>query len=454
MVKRDGKWLLVIDGKEGQAFDDIASRPWFSPNSERLACVVKQNDSQNMLVDGVKGNNYEPWSGMYPIFSPDSKRLAYVARRGSNTLVVIEAAESKPYRSLRSETPPAIVFSPDSKHYAYSAELTAGQWSVVRDGKEGKLYDSVSLPTFSSDSKRVLYVARQGNDQFVVLDGIEGPPFSNIPFGQFSPDGKRVTYQAQLTNGLWVLMVDGSASKAYEHIEISPSYFSSDSKRVSFAAKKKGKACVVIEGKESPKYDGIAEMPLFSPDSSRVAFAAARGGSTFMVLNGVEGKKYADIYHPVFSPDSKHLAYAAVRRLSAFVVRDDKEGTSHLLGRVDGSLMEIAFSPDSQRLAYHISTAGKAVQVVVDNVKSQRFEFIKHGNLKFSPDSRHVAYWAATFAGTWRVFVDGESTGNYDGPFHDSKLMFDGPDSLYALAQRGNEILRLEIKIPASHTPQ
>lgn len=292
VVKRDGKSLLVVDGKEGPAFDDIASSPWFSPNSERLACVVKRGDLQSIVVDAMEGKSYEPWSGMYPIFSPDSKRLAYVARRGSNTLVVVEAAESKPYRSLRSETPPAIVFSPDSKHYAYSAELTAGQWTVVMDGKEGKLYDSVSLPRYSPDSKRVLYVARQGNDQFVVVDGIEGPRFSDIPYGEgrFSPDGKRVAYQAQQSNRLWVLMVDGSASKEYDHIETSHSYFSPDSKRLSFAAKSKGKARVVIDGKESPEYDGIVEMPLFSPDSSRVAYAAARGGSAFMVLDGGKAK--------------------------------------------------------------------------------------------------------------------------------------------------------------------
>lgn len=456
LVERDGKNAVVVDGKEETAFDDIPAKPWFSPDSRRLAYTARRGDLQCMVVDGVEGKSYGLWSGMYPIFSPDSENVAYMAQRGSNTIVVAGFSESRPYRNLRSETPPAIVFSPDSKRYAYSAELGAGQWAVVVDGKEGRVYSSASVPKFSADSRHVLYVARQGKDTFVVVDGIEGPPFVDIPYGegQFSPDGKRVAYQARITNGLYVLMTDGQASKPYAHIESSTSYFSPDSRRITFAANKGGKACVVIDGKESPEYDGIAEMPLFSPDGRRVAHAPKRGWSTFVVLDGAEGKKYGDIYHLTFSPDSKHLAYATVWRLSAFVVQDGKEGPSHLLGRVDGSLMEIIFSPDSQRLAYHISTAGKAGQVVVDGVKSGHFEFIKHGNLRFSPDSKHVAYWAATFSGAWRVFVDGESTGNYDAPFGDSKLMFDGPDSLYALAQRGNEILRLEIKIPASQTPQ
>jgi Tol biopolymer transport system component len=452
VVKRDGRSVVVVDGKEEIAFDDISAIPWFSPDSRRLAYVAKRGDLQCMVVDGVKGQSYEVWSGMYPIFSPDSKNVAYMARRGSNTVVVLGVSESKPYRGIRSETPPAIVFSPDSKRFAYAAELGDQKWTVVVDGAEGKVYDSVTIPVFSPDSSHVLHTARRGKNEFVVVDGFEGPPFSDINEGlfPFSPDGKRVAYQAQLTDGNYVLVADGQPSKPYEHIEFSASYFSPDSQHVVFAARKGNKVCVVLDGKESPDCDGIAEMPLFSPDSKHMAYAAAKGWSASMILDGVTGKKYGDIYHHVFSPDSKHLAYAAVRGLSAFVVQDGKEGPSHLLADVDGSLMEIVFSPNSKRLAYHISVAGRASRVVVDGTKSALYERIEHGSLKFSSDSKHVAYWAAPFSGEWRVYVDGLSTGKYDGALFRSELVFDGPDSLHALAQRGDQILRLDIKIPSS----
>lgn len=453
VLKRDGNSTVVVNGNEEATFDEISGRPEFSPDSRRLAYTARRGESQRMVVDGVEGQSYGLGNDMYPIFSPDSKNVAYFARRGSNTVVVVGASESKPYRmSLRSHTPPAIVFSPDSKRFAYSAELGAEQWTVVVDGVEGKVYNSVTLPEFSPDSRHVLYVARRKKDKFVVLDDIEGLPFMDIPGSvQFSPDGKRVAYQAQLSRGNYVLVVDGQPSQAYEHIDPSffSAYFSPNSQHIVFAARKGKNVYVVLDGKESPACDGIAEMPLFSPDSKQMAYAAARGWSTFIVLDGVEGKKYRNIYHPVFSPDSKHLAYVGLSTLSAFVVRDGKEGPGLLLG--DGeSANEIVFSPDSQRLACYLSVSGQATRVEMDGKKSILYQRVERGSLGFSPDSKHVAYWASPFSGEWRVYVDDYATAKYDGPLLLSKLVFAGPDSLHALAQRGDEILRLEIKIPPS----
>jgi Tol biopolymer transport system component len=368
-------------------------------------------------------------------------------------VVVIGLSESKPYKSLLSGTPPAIVFSPDSKRFAYSAELGDQQWTVVGDGAEGQVYDSVTIPMFSPDSRHVLHKARRGKNEFVVVDGVEGPPFAGIAYGlsPFSPDGKRVAYLARLSHNNYVLVGDGRPSKPYEHIEyITSSYFSPDSQHIVFAARKGEKVHVVLDGKESPACDGIAEMPVFSPDGKHMAYAAARGWSATMILDGVAGKKYGNIYHPVFSPDSKHLAYAAVRGLSAFVVRDGKEVPSHWLADLSRGGIEIVFSPDSKRLAYHLSVAGRASRVVVDGTNSMLYERIEHGSLKFSSDSRHVAYWAAPFSGEWRVYVDGYSTEKYDGPLFRSQLVFDGPDTLRALTQRGDQIFRLDIKIPSS----
>jgi hypothetical protein len=129
------------------------------------------------------------------------------------------------------------------------------------------------------------------------------------------------------------------------------------------------------------------------------------------------------------------------------VVRDGKEGLRHWLGQVEGSLMELVFSPDSQRLAYYVTTAKKAKQVVVDEAVDETYERIHHGSLVFSPDSRHVAYWAKPFAGRWRIYVDGESTDEYDSPFPWSRLEFNGANVLHAVAERNDDIIRLEIDI-------
>jgi len=148
---------------------------------------------------------------------------------------------------------------------------------------------------------------------------------------------------------------------------------------------------------------------------------------------------------PVFSPDSKHLACPVSTSLGMAIVRDGKQGQKHTLA--DLPRTHILFSPDSQHMAYTVSLGGRAEFVVLDETKSKLHEFVAQETMSFSPDSKHVAYWAAPFSGKWHVFVDGQRTEGFDERFYMSKLVFDGPDSLHALARRGDQILRLEIQV-------
>ena len=48
------------------------------------------------------------------------------------------------------------------------------KWVVVVDGKEGKAYDGVSIPSYSPDSKHLAYAALSQGVWMVVVDGKEG----------------------------------------------------------------------------------------------------------------------------------------------------------------------------------------------------------------------------------------------------------------------------------------
>jgi hypothetical protein len=50
-AERQGKFLMVVDGKEGRLFDDIYN-PVFSPDSRHVAYVGGQVGSRSALVDG------------------------------------------------------------------------------------------------------------------------------------------------------------------------------------------------------------------------------------------------------------------------------------------------------------------------------------------------------------------------------------------------------------------
>ena len=86
-----------------------------SPDSRHVAYAVKREEKWLVVVDGVEGKKYDGILEGMPVFSPNSKRVAYVAQRGGKWLVVIDGGEGKKYdRSdgLRSApTPSASLMS-------------------------------------------------------------------------------------------------------------------------------------------------------------------------------------------------------------------------------------------------------------------------------------------------------------------------------------------------------
>jgi hypothetical protein len=447
-VKRGEKELVVVDGKEGQSYDSIEHGPTFSPDSRRIAYTARRKGLQFIVADGTEGKGYEPWNNMYPIFSPDSKRIAFMARRDNGTMMVIDGVEGKPYQSLETQPPPTG-FSPNSKRSIYAAEVAKNQWAVVVNGVEGKTYDLVASVQFSPDSQRVLHQASRGNDSFVVVDGIEGPAFKTVSLfsgdAHFSPNSKRVAYVAEpkrLNRFKRVMVVDGVLGKEYDDIEFVPRIFGPDSNHVVYTAKVGDKQCVVINGKEGPLFDRIERFH-FSPDGKHVAYSGSRGKGVVTICDGKEVAKGT----AVFSPDWQHMAYVASKGWGWLVVCDGKEGPRHILGETWRT--QLFFSPDSQRMAYRASQSRQIEFVVMDGIQSIRYHLVDVDNPIFSPDSKHLAYWAAPASGKWHVFVDKAYSDAYDEPVHGSKLVFEGPNTLHALAVRSGEMFLVEIRILA-----
>jgi len=96
---------------------------------------------------------------------------------------------------------------------------------------------------------------------------------------------------------------------------------------------------------------------------------------------------------------------------------------------------EIAFSPDSRRVAYVAQKVGKEM-VIVDGAEGNLYDDIN--NLQFTRDGRHYAYTARRGA-KYVVVVNGVESKEYDSFLKDSrlrkehKLNLDGERSLALL---------------------
>jgi Tol biopolymer transport system component len=356
-------------------------------------------------------------------------RIHYRAsiQRGEESAVVINGQVGPFYNEID-----RVSSDSSLNHVAYWARK-GPKWVMVFDGQEGteydhtpiselaNLYDPLGAPVFSADGSRLAYVGQKGSKYVVVVDGKEGPEFALTTQPVFSSDARRFGYLAAPSNTRLYLgsnsvrngfaVVDGVEGPQYEAVY--PIEFTPDARHATYAAKRRGKFLVVVDGKESPEYDELffddsGSSPLkFSPVGSRFAYVAARNGRWFVVADGVEGTGFSSAPgNLVFSPDGRHLAYAASDGSKSFVVLDGNR-----LKEYDGPLPELqhpdvrhgvdslVFSPDSRRFAYWANKNGKAI-VVVDGKEgpeySGKVDSARRGDSPpvFSPDSQHLAYAA------------------------------------------------------------
>jgi hypothetical protein len=296
---------------------------------------------------------------------------------------------------------------------------------VVVDGQEQKQYDRIEGGSlvFSPDSMRVAYVARAGKNHLVVVDGQEQKQYDKTKKQAlvFSPDSNRMAYLASV--GVWCIVVDGHEQLQFR--SVGPPFFSPDSQRLAYALTRKERwfkttvGSVVVDGQEGKDYDLKGEYPklpslVFSPDSKRLAYwwEIDAGSETsprkgFVVVDRQEGKAYESGGPPVFSPDSKRLAHVAVADGKAFVV--------------------------------------------VDGQEQRRYDRVS--SLVFSPDSKRVAYVASV--GVWfiikkMVVIDGQEGSQYDrilAPPEGGGVIFDSPNQLHYVVQKGNPLFLVEERI-------
>eukprot|EP00913_Durusdinium_trenchii_P035329 g33059.t1 len=277
--------FVVLDGKRGPTFGYMC-RARISPDSKRYAHAAVLNGTPVVVVDGKLHGRYDNLPGFpftdAPIFSPDSKRVAYVVKnRRGQSIAVIDNRQENPCEKIH-----GVRFSPDSSHVAYVVKQ-AGRYSVVTDGTVSTLkYDNIYRPlVYSPDSKHLAYVATIDKQMCVVKDGVPGKRYQRVSSPVFSPDNKHFAFWATENDKTFVVR-DGRRGPDLDGL-VSRIYFSPDSKRIAYVGKKGKRHVLVVDDKPGPEFDKIESMSLtFSPDSRHFACWVQKGKEWSILLDG------------------------------------------------------------------------------------------------------------------------------------------------------------------------
>jgi WD40-like Beta Propeller Repeat len=426
-----------------------------SANTDTRTETYRIDETKLGPVDSVMGS---------AVFSSDGNHFAYVAQRGRRECVVVDGQSNAEYDSIVDDS---INFSRDGKHVAYAIKVGDKKRAVV-DGQESTSYDGLGGLTFSPDSNHVAFGAWTGYSRFIVIDGQPGPSYDDVGLihrghphldggkltmayediggPTFSSDGKRVAYAAQKGRKQFTV-IDGQAGSDYD--VIGNLAFSRDGKHLAYSAKTGAAWVTVTDGKVSANYDqigcgaiwsftdfNIGEMfeigtPIFSADGKHVAYAARTGKSWAIVLDGHAGESYDSIDSLTFSPDSTHVAFSAQSGNQSFVVVGGRS-----IANSDSIVSDtLVLSPDSQHFAFATGSIGKQCVIRDGNAEEGiKYDCIAQGSMIFSPDSTRLAYVAEKGSVTGAAKGDDLNVGNRN----------------LAVAQNGSGVVNVQLSLGSS----
>jgi Tol biopolymer transport system component len=170
-------------------------------------------------------------------------------------------------------------------------------------------------------------------------------------------------------------------------------------------------------------------------------YVATLGDKAFAVIDGVatEPRDAIRMLSAPFSPNGRRVAFLTSRNERAFLNVDNWESEGF-----DGFFqMAPIFSPDSRRIAI-AAMQGETWLALVDGVPGKPFDRIRPP--VFSPDSKSIAYRGLRDKDNYFV-VDDTLIGPYSGFFGQSRCEFDSNTTLHFLANKENDIYRVEVTI-------
>jgi WD40-like Beta Propeller Repeat len=383
---RGRQMFVAVDGAEYPCEGVTRSvPPTFSDAGGHVAYGVYVGGIARLMFDGQLLGDWRP-APIRPVFSVDGARFAFVAenlelkdgqsRRNYRQWVVLDGVAQPETEGISATEEYGLQFSPDGRRFLYG-RLEGKTIRLVVDGTMSDAYPAIAFPTFSPDSRRLVYAAGRPDSLSIAGDGVAtGKAYERIGSPVFSPDSSRLGFFAVLSRGHGVAVLDGVEGPEFSDAWGNP-VFSDDSRHVAYLAMHKSggflsrsmTVSLMRDGIAGSTWDEVSSEPHFSPDSAHVAFSGRRGKQWHSVVDDVPGPGFGQVGPPRFS---------STGRLGYLALEHDPQG-------------------------------GDTYRLVVDGIQppymTQPAEVTATESFLFSADGEHVAT-AGRVDDRWRPIVD------------------------------------------------
>ncbi|MBI5847158.1 MAG: PD40 domain-containing protein [Nitrospirae bacterium] len=217
-----------------------------NPEKTRIAAVDIINNKQRVIEfsfsrpDIVKeGPLYDGVDNL--AFNNDGTALTYMAGKGTDFYIVLNGKEELLPKGQFAPLLPVI--RPDKKGVGLFIHGRDGAYlhqAFYNDGTAKNLYKEGADLTYSKDGSRHAYVAIKNERFLIVVNGKEGPVFDRVTLPKFSPDGKYLVYRARQKNKRFVVVADADGTILRQHPgyeRVFETVFTPDGKSVGYGVK-------------------------------------------------------------------------------------------------------------------------------------------------------------------------------------------------------------------------
>jgi hypothetical protein len=462
-----------------------AFKAWVAAG-DHVAWAGVQDGKWTVMLDGKQqGGTYKDIE--YLTLSPDGLHLHFFGKLNDGWVHVFDGNETSP--GFASVT--AVSLQPEGNSFAYGACARKNSCQlVVNDKPASDEYENISPPKYSDDGKHLGFCGSRKKESHIVVDGRDaGPQVGYHDPNQWGFDKTGRLYSAVSTNFKWTYLIGDTMGPMYD--VISPIAFSPDGQHYAYGGanvlqrfhKLKMDATVVFDGRPGETYEGSgtvdprtmvalgeaaagpmgvqalqadffgASGPAFSPDG-KLTYAVRRGKGDVVVMLGDEaGPALDELLSPIlFSGNAQHAAYVGARGDSFLEVRDNQPGKTFPIGARVGVVDWGVMSTDGSRFAYELvrggldymnrATSRARRSVVLDGQPGREYNANSIGMALFTGDNRHYLYTVAYVDGKYDLVVaDGTESNPYD-EITDLHISSDGTSASF-LARDSSHLLRV-----------
>jgi Tol biopolymer transport system component len=403
---RDGGGYFVMPALGGPPRKIIAesallpaTRPQWSSDGKRLACVVHDQAS--------------PSAAVVSLDTGDSRRVPLPGRNAFGRL--------------------DLAWSPDGRYFAYvdakyySSQIRQLLVIGIEDGTTSEITDgrtNVASPTWSRDSRDLYYVSNRAGGMDLWRQGMKGgqPVGAPLPMttgvgvssAAFSPDGRRVAYsKGRVMANVWraPILPDRPARWSdAQQVTFDDAYIemvdvSRDGERLIVSSDRAGNADLWALPSGGGSMQQVTTdptpdwAPRWSPDGREIAFYAYRSGKREIWVQPVGGGAARQITtsevestYPDWSPDGREIVFYSPREGKAqvwIVAADGGEARQVTEGPID---QDPAWSPDGAWVAFVSSRSGRRLvwRVASKGGEARKLSEVEGDRPRWSPDGKWI----------------------------------------------------------------